>query len=139
MMNKSRTGRVARLTAAVVMMGSMLSGCAAVALTALGIGASTGVSHTLNGMTYRTFTAPVAKVRGASMTALNRMGIKVEGKEQIQNGEVIKAASGDRAIEIELEVISPNTTRMKTTAKKGLFYDNATSVEIILQTEKILG
>lgn len=137
-MNKSRTGRVARLTAAVVM-GSMLSGCAAVALTALGIGASTGVSHTLNGMTYRTFTAPVAKVRGASMTALNRMGIKVEGKEQIQNGEVIKAASGDRAIEIELEVISPNTTRMKTTAKKGLFYDNATSVEIILQTEKILG
>ncbi|MEK6663293.1 MAG: DUF3568 family protein [Pseudomonadota bacterium] len=117
----------------------LLTGCAAVALTALGVGASTGVSHSLNGMTYRTFTEPLPRVRSASMRALQRMQIKVASSEKIEGGEGIKAMSGDRAIDIELESVSPSTTRMRVTAKKNLFlYDNATATEIILQTEKYL-
>ena len=64
----------------------LLTGCAAVALTALGVGASTGVSHSLNGMTYRTFTEPLPRVRSASMRALQRMQIKVASSEKIEGG-----------------------------------------------------
>ena len=108
-------------------------------MTAIGVGASTGISHTLNGITYRTFTAPLPKVRAATVNALERMGIKVASSERLQGGggELIKANTADRAIEIELESISPNTTRMRTVARKNaLLLDSATATEIILQTEK---
>ena len=118
---------------------ALLSGCEGALLTALGVGASTGVSHTLTGITYRTFTEPLPRVKTASMRALHRMQIKVASSAKIDGGEGIKAQSGDRAIDIELESISPSTTRMRVTAKKNLLvYDNATATEIILQTEKFL-
>jgi hypothetical protein len=117
----------------------LASGCTAVALTGLGVGAAAGVSHSMGGYTYKTFTVPIPKVRSATMTALKRMGIKVESSDKMEGGEVIKAKSGDRDIEIALESISPSTTRMRTITKKGaLLYDSATSTEIILQTEKVL-
>ncbi len=116
-----------------------LAGCEPLAITAAGIGASTGVSHALGGITYRTFSVPLPRVRSATMTALNRMQIKVGGSSKMDNGELIKAKASDRDIEIELEALSPNTTRMRTVAKKGLLWDSATSTEIILQTEKVLG
>jgi len=118
---------------------ALLAGCEAAALTAFGIGASTGVSHTLSGITYRTFTEPLPRVKSASIKALNRMQIKVASTGKIDSGESIKAMTGDREIEIELEAISPNTTRMRVTASKNAFLkDSATSTEIIMQTEKYL-
>jgi hypothetical protein len=118
----------------------MTGGCAAVALTGLGVGASAGVSHSMGGYTYKTFTVPIPKVRTATLIALKKMGIDLESSEKIEGGELLKAKSGDRDIEVALEAISPNTTRMRTITKKGaLFYDTATSTEIILQTERILG
>lgn len=118
---------------------TLLAGCEAIALTALGVGASTGVSHSLNGMTYRTFTEPLPRVKSASMRALHKMQIKVSSSDKIEGGEGIKATSGDRAIDIEFEAVSPSTTRMRVTAKKNLFvYDNATATEIIIQTERYL-
>ncbi len=73
------------------------------------------------------------------MTALDRMGIKVGSKEKIENGERLKARAANRDIEIELESISPKTTRMRSTARTGLLMDSATATEIIIQTEKALG
>lgn len=125
--------------AAVAALAMVLAGCEPLAITAMGIGASTGLSHALGGMTYRTFTVPLPRVKSATMAALGRMRIKVAGASKIDNGEVIKATATDRDIEIELEALSPTTTRMRTVAKKGLLYDSATSTEIILQTERILG
>lgn len=114
------------------------AGCAPVALTALGVGAATGVQYTLNGIAYRTFTAPLPQVRSAATTSLNRMGIKVATREKTKGGEVIKAAAIEREIEIELDAITPNTTRMRTAVRNGLLMDSATSTEIILQTERTL-
>jgi hypothetical protein len=96
-----------------------LAGCEAAALTALGVGASAGVSHTLSGITYRTFAEPLPKVKAASLKALQRMQIKVAGTSRIENGEQIKARAADRDIEIELEALSPNTTRMRVVASPG--------------------
>lgn len=117
----------------------LLSGCQAVLLSALGVGASTGVSHTLGGITYRTFTEPLPRVRTASLKALQRMQIKVEAAETVDGVEGLRGLTGDRQIEIEFESVSPSTTRMRVVAKKSAFsYDSATAVEIIIQTEKFL-
>lgn len=118
-----------------------LGGCVAVGLTALGVGMATGVSHTLSGMVYKTFTTSQAHVRRATMTALQRMQIKVVESKRNGTTDVIRAKASDRDIDIELEALTPNTTRMVVTAKKdgGLLRDGATATEVILQTEKIVG
>ena len=118
-----------------------LSGCAAVGLTALGVGMATGVSHTLGGMVYKTFTASQAQVKKAATGALGRMQVKVVKSEREGSTETIAAKAGDRDIEIVLEALTPNTTRMKVTAKQngGLLTDGATATEVILQTEKLVG
>lgn len=106
----------------------------------LGVGTGAGVSHTLGGIAYKTFTEPMPKVKKATLVALNRMAIKVRAIEKMEGGEIIKAKAADRDIEIELEAISVNTTRMRATARKSsAVMDSATAVEIIIQTEKVMG
>src|SRR5919109_4122241 len=122
----------------------VLNGCAAVGLTLFGVGAGvatgTSVSYTLDGIAYRTFTAPLPQVESATRTALDKMGIKVEATAKTDQGKAIKAIGNDREIEVELEIVSAKTTRIRTVAKQGLFFkDRATATEIILQTEKVLG
>lgn len=118
-----------------------LNGCAAVALTALGVGMATGVSHQLGGMVYKTFTSPQAHVKRAAYGAMNRMQVKVTGRQRDGSNETIFAKAGDREIVIELEALTPNTTRMKVQAKQngGLLTDGATATEVILQTERLVG
>jgi hypothetical protein len=108
-------------------------------MTALGIGGAAGVQHTLGGYTYRTFSTTLPRVRTAVTAALGRMAIKIDARETTGTGEKIKARAGDREIEIELESLSPKTTRMRSTARSGIFMDAATATEIVLQTEKALG
>jgi hypothetical protein len=120
---------------------ALLPGCAAVAVTAAGVGMATGVSHTLGGIVYKTFSAPQAKVHRSTVAALNRMQIKVVDTTRDGNKELIKARAADRDIDIEIESLTPNTTRLTVTASKqgSLLRDSATATEIILQTEKIVG
>lgn len=102
---------------------------------------ATGVSHTLGGMVYKTFTASHAQVKKATYGAMARMQVKVVEAKREGSIERILARAGDRDIEVELESLTPNTTRMKVTAKKdgGILRDGATATEVILQTEKIVG
>ena len=118
-----------------------LGGCVAVGLTALGVGMATGVSHTLGGIVYKTFSVPQAKVKKATLTALSRMQVKVVKMIRDGDTELITAKAGDRDIEVELEALTGNTTRMSVTVKKdgGLLRDSATATEIILQTERFVG
>jgi hypothetical protein len=118
-----------------------LGGCAAVGLTALGVGMGTGVGHHLGGMVYKTFTAPQTQVKRAAQGALGRMQVKVVKSEREGTTETITAKAGDRDIDIVLEALTPNTTRMKVTARQngGFLTDAATATEVILQTEKLVG
>lgn len=113
--------------------------CDPVSLTMFGVGTAAGVQHTLTGIAYRTFSVPLPRLRTAVRAALDHMDIKVGATERIENGERIKARAADRDIEIELEALSGRTTRMRSTARSGVFMDSATATEIILQTEKALG
>jgi PBP1b-binding outer membrane lipoprotein LpoB len=121
----------------------LLTGCVAAATTAAGVGGSAAITHTINGITYRTFTAPQAKVRVAAIRALNRMQITLisDSMQNKSNIRFVTAKSSERKIEIQLEPISPNTTRMRVVAKKGsgIFYDASTAEEIIQQTKLSLG
>ena len=123
-------------------------GCAPVALTLFGVGAgvaaATGVSYTLDGIAYETFTTPVEQLQSATIATLNRMDIKVKHVEAkrtpaTEPRRTIEAVAGDRKIEIELEELSSKTTRMRVNVKRGMFLkDRATATEIIVQTEKTL-
>lgn len=117
-----------------------LPGCASVALTAGGIAGSAGVNHTLNGIAYKTFTAPVEKVRVATMKSLSRMQIKVSRAKKVDRNWEIDATAIERTINIELEAVSRSATRMRVVTNKGgfIFKDAATSTEIIIQTARRL-
>ena len=119
----------------------LMTACEPVSVTMLGLGAGTGIGHQLGGIVYKTFTEPQEKVKKASLAALKRMAVKVDSIGKIDNGEIIKARAADRNIEIELEALTPNTTRMRAVARKngGILVDSSTAVEIIVQTEKLLG
>jgi len=118
---------------------SLLSACEPVAIALLGAGASATLRYNMDGVAARTFTASAADVKGASLAALERMGFALESTTPIEGSEVIAARATNREIEIEVEPITKHATRLRVTAKGGsILYDNATAVELVQQTGKIL-
>jgi len=123
-----------------LVLSQTLGGCAAIGVTMLGVGAGLGAAHHLGGISYKTFTESLPEVKRATILALRRMAIEVSAVERMENGERIVAKAADRDIEIQLESLTPRTTRMRSVARQdgGIFVDSATAVEIIIQTEKAL-
>lgn len=118
----------------------LLPACTPLSVTLAGVGASLGLSHQMDGLAAKTFTAPLSKTKKASLAALRHMGIKVDSVEKTEKGEVIKARTTDRNIEVELDALTSNMTRMRAVARKDtLLVDGATAEEIIAQTAKALG
>ncbi|MGE5318750.1 MAG: DUF3568 family protein [Hyphomicrobiaceae bacterium] len=131
--------RQARSTAALILLAASTAGCDPISLTAASLGASMGVSHTINGIIYRTFTAPMRTVELGSVQAMRDMGVKVVSRSTNDAGErVINATAKDRDIEVLLEPITTRTTRMRVIASNGLLTDSATAQEILHQTERVL-
>lgn len=95
----------------------------------------------MGGYAYRTFTEPMPKVKNATMAALRRMAIKPGTTEKMDQGERIVTKIADRTLEIEIEALTPNTTRVRASAKKdgGLIMDASTAVEVVTQIEKAIG
>jgi hypothetical protein len=125
----------------IALVSILATGCAAVALTAAGVGGGAAASHHMGGLAYRTFTAPIPKVRAAVLAALKKMDIKPNRTEAIELGERVVAFAGDRTVEVELEALTSNTTRVRVVVKKegGVLVDAATAIEIINQTEVAFG
>jgi len=126
-----------------IAIAATVQGCAAVGLTlfavASGTAAGAGVSHTLDGIAYKTFTVPFEGLHAATLMTLERMDIPVNGGQDTQDGRTILAKAADREIEIELDKLTPRTTRMRVVAKRNfLIRDRATATEIILQTDQTL-
>jgi hypothetical protein len=117
----------------------LMSGCTPAALTALSVGGGAGIQHTMNGISYRTFTAPISEVSLATRSALDRMGVSNIVLHKTADGTVFSANAGERNVEVELVSITPKATRMRTSVRSGMLMDSATGNEIILQTERTLG
>jgi hypothetical protein len=131
-----------KLVCTVVLLGCLagLPGCAAVALTAGGIAGGAGVDHTLSGIAYKTFAAPMDNVRLATLQTLKRMDMSLKDDRKTETGWEIKAAAVEREIDIELETLTQRATRMRVVVSKGdiFFKDSATGTEIIVQTAESL-
>lgn len=120
---------------------STLSGCAGVALTAGGLVASAGVNHTLSGIAYKTFTAPIDQLQSATLEGLEKMDIAVTDMNKTDPGWNIKGTTETRDVEVELEEITSNATRMRVVVSKheDLFSkDSSTAAEIIVQTAYVM-
>jgi hypothetical protein len=118
---------------------SLVSACEPVAIALLGAGASTAFRYNMDGVASRTFTASSADVRTASLGALERMGLSLDSSTAQEGSEIIVARAPSREIELELEPITKQATRLRVTARgSSLFYDNATAVELVQQTGKML-
>jgi hypothetical protein len=125
---------------AISLLLSALAACQPLALSLVGAGAGTAIRYGLDGVAYRTFTAPASQVMQASLAALERMGMTLAGTDRFEGGDIIYAQSDKRTISIEVEPISPRATRLRIAARNGgLFYDNATASELVFQTERLLG
>ena len=127
----------------VVLVVVALQGCAAIGLTALTVAAGTGtglgVGHTLDSITYKTFSVPLSGVSRATVMTLDRLDMPVMDVASTEEGQTITAEAGDRTVEIELDRLTTTATRMRVVVKKNwLIRDRATATEIILQTDKTL-
>jgi hypothetical protein len=116
----------------------LLNGCAGASSLVLGAGAGTatgpGVTYTMDSIAYKTFTTPLDAVAEATRSALKSMDT---------TGVDIMAKAGNPSetleIEIDLEWLSSQVTRMRIVASRGFFLkDAATATEIIRLVSKQL-
>jgi Protein of unknown function (DUF3568) len=127
-------------------LGLLLQGCAAAAIgvtlatAGAGAGMTAGVEHTLNGIVYKTFSAPANEVRFATLKTLDRMGMPLTDDQKTETGWQLSAKAKDRSVDIELESLTDMATRIRVVANEGIvfFKDSATATEIILQTAQTL-
>jgi hypothetical protein len=124
-----------------------LGGCAAAGLAVVGAGTGvamgTGADYTLNGIAYKTFTAPIDDVKVATRSGLANMGIEVTKDGPTDkpgsNDWRIEAVANNRQVTIDLQPLTPKTTRIRVVAEDGIFFkDKATEAEIIFQTADAL-
>ena len=119
------------------------SGCAAVGLTLLGVGAGvsagTGTSYTLDSIVYKTFTTSEEELRTATLKTLDRMDMPVNENQPTDSGRRITAVAGDRTVDIELDRMTARASRMRVSVRQGWFFkDRETATEIIAQTGRTL-
>jgi hypothetical protein len=134
-----RFGSIAALGLAVWLQGCAAAGLAVVGAGA-GVGMGTGVEHTLNGVNYKTFAIPLDSVHSATRGTLARLGMPITADTKTTTGYSLSASAADRTIDIELERLTPQATRMRVVANEGalFFKDSSTATEIILQTAQTL-
>jgi len=117
--------------------------CAALGVSLLAVGAGTaagqGISYNVNSIAYKTFTVPIEGLEVATLKSLRRMEISVRSRDNTDEGVTILAQAKDRQIDIDLDRITPRTSRMRVDVKLGWFFkDQATAAEIIAQTTQVL-
>jgi hypothetical protein len=113
----------------------LLSGCTSVLVT----GASGGVAYTMTNVAYKTVVSPIDQVEFANRLALMKMRITYVERMETGNGVQIVAETSELNIYINLEEITPKTTKIGVDAEKNIILkDKATAVAIIEETEAML-
>jgi hypothetical protein len=116
-----------------------LSGCASIAISALGAGAGLGIPYVFNNCADRTVNFPLEQVNRVTPAVLKKMDIVVHARTWTESGETILASAEEVDILIEMQRVTNKTTRITVDAKKSQFVrDKATAEEIINQLERTL-
>ncbi len=115
------------------------SGCATIAISALGAGAGLGIPYVFTNCADRTVNFSFEQVNRATPIVLKKMDIVVHARTWTQGGETIRATANEIDIQIEMQRVTSKTTRITVDAKKSQFVkDRATAEEIINQLERTL-
>lgn len=113
----------------------LLSGCASILIA----GASGGVAYSLTNIAYKTIPCPIEQVEFANRLALMKMGIKYVEAVKTENRSRIFAETSELKITIDLNKITPKSTKISVDAKKNvLLKDKSTAEAIIDETEAML-
>lgn len=112
-------------------------GCNTLAVTMLGVGANIGINHQISGYASKTFVRPLPDILDAAQAALDLMEIAVFTIDAHGGNRTLWAYAGDLSIEIELDALTPTTTRMRVIARRsiGILVDASTAQAITLETE----
>lgn len=112
-------------------------GCNTLAMTMLGVGANIGITHQISGYASKTFVRPLPDVLDAAEVALGLMEIGIFTIDAHGDNRTIWAYAGELSIEIELDALTPTTTRMRVIARRsiGILVDASTAQAITLETE----
>ena len=125
-----------RIVVRVVLLASLgvaQAGCEYAATTAL-TGVSMGVAYLYTSVAERTVCFTIDRMGRASVLALGKMGISVSEQSKDEGQRKIKAKTKDLDITIKLKEITPQSTKIKVSARNGILKDKATALEIIRQT-----
>lgn len=102
-------------------------------------GAGGAVAYTITNVAYKTVGYQFKKVESAAHTTLKDMAIRELEKKNIENGIKIVAKASDLKIYINIEEITPKTTKISVDAQKwSVVKDKATASAIIEGIERIL-
>jgi hypothetical protein len=140
---------VPRVTLALVALaGLAVSGCAGVALPALGAAALSGgvgsvvragTEYTLLGTAHRTFSVPVDDVARAVGATLERLQFTLDGARVDGVDLVVEASGIDRTVDMRLAPITPVMTRLTLVVRSSpLTRDRATITELLTRIEQHL-
>jgi hypothetical protein len=113
----------------------LLSGCTSMLVT----GASGGVAYTITNVAYETIVSPINQVEFANRLALMNMRIKYVERIEAEDEVNIVAETSELNIYINLEEITPKTTKISVDVQKNIIWkDKATAVAIIKETKAML-
>ena len=113
----------------------LLSGCASILIA----GASGGVAYSVTNTAYKTIPFPFDQVDLANRLALMKMGIKYVEVIKTENRARLFAKTSELKIYIDLNKITPKSTKISVDAKKNfLVKDKSTAEAIIDETEAML-
>ena len=116
-----------------------ISGCASIAISALGAGAGLGIPYVFSNCADRTLNFPLEKVNQVTPHVLKKMDIVIHARTWTQSGETIQATANEIDILIEIQRVTSRATRITVDAKKSQFVkDPATAQAIINQLERTL-
>ncbi len=122
-----------------------LQGCALAAAPLLGSVASSGAGAAVKsgadyesgGTFLRTFASPLADVRTATLATLDDLGITVSKDEPKKGNVHIVGEATKRKVEVTLEPVTRQLTRMRLTVKEGWFRrDKPTASQIMVQARE---
>jgi hypothetical protein len=131
-----------------IVLSFALSGCAALGITAVSLGASAftsgakeavhaGTEYAKGGVVYRTFSLSLPELREALGDTLARMEVAVVKDEADEDERRIEGRAQQRELDIRLQPVTRTVTRLRMVISNGAFRkDRATASEVVAQLER---
>ena len=101
--------------------------------------AASGVERSFSGAAIKTFTADRASMNRATRAALEKMGFDLYEIRESGARLRIHAGSPERYVEVVLDAVARNTTRLRVEVDGGYIFsaDAATATEVLTQIAKV--